>query len=443
VDPRLPLERRAQALWDWWLGGATFFQEPGYPYLVGLSYWLAGPEPWAVYAWQLLVGLAGVAVVHRLALRLHSHTAAAVAGLLAVLAPVPLYLEIALLRDALVAWLGIALALLMAWTVEGPRRRWLLLGLALGAATLVKQTFLVFPVLLGGWRLATAPAPWRSRLAAAGLLTAGMALSLSPAIGRNLAVGVPPLALAGNAGAILPMHHAVSAVPLGAMWGDDYVEVLAASDARPLQGLVAALRTHPDPWSVLALEARKLAYAFHGYEQPNNVDLALVEEESPLVAALPAVLLLLVPLAAAGLSGAGRRAWPAAIAVAASLPTMIVVSVTSRYRAQLTAALLPLAGVGAVQLAAWVRDRRPRPLAAAAALTAAYLALATTTPPGRSADERVALYRSDAEAFAQALPAYAVLNLEAALRLRPGDDLIEFRLAQLRRAARSRRAQGR
>ncbi len=434
VDPSLPPAARSAALWDRWLGGATFFQEPGYPYLVGLTYRLAGPDPWAVFAWQLLLGVVGVAIVHRLALRFGSHTAAAVAGALAVLAPVPLYLEVALLRDALVAWLGLALALLMAWAVEGSRRRWLVLGLGFGAAVLVKTTFLVFPILMALWRLGAVRAPGGKRLVAGGLVVAGLAVAMSPAILRNLAVGVPPLALNGSAAANLPLFHTAGARPYGQGVDWDFVRGLAASDGRPLQAFLAAARTHSGPWSLLALEARKLAYAFHGFEPPNNVDLALFQLEAPVLAKLPAVLVVLVPLAAIGLVGRGRRAWPVLVAVAGSLPALVIASVVGRYRAALTFALLPLAGIGAVQLAAWLRARRLRPLALTAALAAAYLAWATRDPPGESADMRAEQYYRDGEYFAGIDPAYAALNLEESLRLRPGHPAAQRRLAALRAA---------
>ena len=438
VDASLAAPERSAALWDRWLGGAAFHQEPGYPYLVGLTYRLAGPDPWAVYAWQLLLGVAGVLIVHRLALRLHSHTAAAAAGALAVLAPVPLYLEVALLRDSLVAWLGLALALLMAWTVEGSRCRWFVLGLATGAAGLVKLTFIAFPVLMGLWRLAAVRSPWRARLAAGGLVFAGVALALSPAMLRNVAVGVSPLALNGAAAAMLPLHHTGQALPYRAAFDRDYVRVLVESDGRPLQGLLGAARTHRGPRSLLALEAGKLLYAFHGFDLPNNVDLALFRLEAPVLATLPAVLVVLVPLAALGLAGAGRRSWPVLVAVGGSLPPLVMASVLGRYRASLTFALIPLAGVGIVQLAAWLRARRLAPVAVAAACWAAYLAWATRDLPAEEAATRAERYRKAGEHFAEIEPAYAALNFEESLRLRPGDAAVERRLAEMRRAARSR-----
>jgi 4-amino-4-deoxy-L-arabinose transferase-like glycosyltransferase len=436
IDRAAPDQARAEALWDHWLGGATWFQEPGYPYLVGLTYRLTGGTAWAVFLWQLAAGTLGVLAVWRLGVRVHSQLAGAAAGALAILAPVPLYLEVALLRDAAVAWLGPALALLMAWTVEGGRRRWLLLGLAVGGAALLKQTFLAFPVLMGAWRLAAVRSPWRDRLAAAGLVAAGVALALSPAVARNLAVGVPALAMNGSAAAMLPLNHTASAVPQGVRFDVDYVRALVASDGNLSRALAAALATHPGPGSVLALEGGKLLYAFHGFDVPNNVDLALFRQGSPLVASLPATPVLVMALGLLGLAGLRPgRGWPVLVAVAGSLPALLLATVVGRYRAALVAAMLPLAGVAVAQVVGWLRGRRWVPLTAGALATAAYLAWATGEPPGRGPARRAGEYRGAGEHFAAIDPAYAALNFAEAVRLAPGDPGLRRRLDEVRRAA--------
>jgi hypothetical protein len=422
----------AQArLWDRWLGGPTFFQEPAYPYLVGLTYWIAGPTPWAVFAWQLALGVATVLLAHALARRQFGHAAGAAAGLLAALAPVPLFYEVTLLRDTLVVFATLALALLMHWAVEGPRRRWLVLGLAFGAAALVKQTFLAFPLLLAGWRLLARRAPARERLAAAGLVVAGMALALSPAVARNLAVGVPALALNGSAATMLPMFHTAQATPFVVRLDDDYIRLLLAGTDSPLRSLLEAARTHDGAWPFLLLELRKLAYAWHGFEAHNNVDFYLFRQAAPVLEALPARMVVLVPLAAVGLARAAGRAWPLLIAILASVAGLVLATVLARFRAPLTVALLPLAGAGAVQLAAWLAARRWRPLAAAAVASALYLPWASADPPGRSAAVRAAEYRKDGVWFAKHDPALGALYLLEAGRLAPASPRQRERLGEL------------
>lgn len=421
------VERR---LWDRWLGEATFFQEPAYPYLVGLTYWLAGPKPWAVFTWQLALGVAGVLLVHALARRLYSHSAALAAGALAVLAPVPLFYEVVLLRDSLVVFVTLALALLMHWAVEGPRRRWLLLGLAFGLAALVKQTFLALPLLLAGWRLATVRGATRERLAAAGLVIAGMALALSPTVARNLAVGVPALALNGSAGAMLPMFHTSQASPGFIAVGEDYVRSMLAGGGSPLRTLLAAARTHRDAWHFLALELQKVAFTWHGYEAPNNVDFYLFRQGAPLLGALPARLAVLVPLAAIGLVRGPGRAWPLLLGVAATLAGVVMATALARYRLPVVAALLPLAGAGVVRLGGWIAAFRWRPIALATLATAPYLAWASSEPPGRGPEVRAAEYRRSSTWFGQQDPALGALCLLEASSLVPPTPQLQAKLGE-------------
>jgi hypothetical protein len=427
---------RLQArVWDRWLGGATFFQEPGYPYLVGLTYRLAGPEPWAVFTWQLGLGVAAVLLVHALARRLYSHTAAAAAGLLAVLAPVPLFYEVTLLRDSLVVFTTLALALLVHWAVEGPRRRWFVLGVAFGAAALVKQSFLAYPVLLAVWRLCAARPPLRDRLAAAGLVVAGMALALSPAVARNLAVGAPALALNGSAAAMLPMFHTAEAGVSVVRLDEGYLRLLLAGPTSPLGAFWAAARTHADAWAFLALELKKVLFAWHAFEAPNNVDYALFRQASPLLDVLPARLLVLLPLAAIGLARDAGRAWPLLLAVLVTLAGLVLATTLGRFRAPLVAAVIPLAGAGAVRVGGWLAARRWRPLIGATAAAALYAAWASADPPGRGAEVRAAEYRRDGKWYAQRDPALGALYLLEAARLAPATPPHRARIGELLLAA--------
>ena len=434
LAPDLRYDRVAMEgkLWDHWLGGATFYQEPAYPYLVGFTYRLLGPNPWWVFGWQLALGIAGVLLVHRLARRLFSETAAAAAGAIAVLAPIPLFFEVTLLRDGLVVFATLALALLMHWAPSGGRGRWFALGLAFGGAALVKQSFLLFPLVMGAWRVATVRSRPRDRVAAAGLVGTGMAIALLPAVLRNVAVGAPALAMNGSATAMLAMYHVSTATPFDLVVSPEFTRVLMAADGRFVASLLEAVRTHQSVWGFLALNLRKLLYAWNGFEAPNNVDFYLFREGAPLLAALPATFVVLLPLA--GIGVATRRAatsWPLLVAILASVPTLVLGAVLSRYRAPVAAALLPLAGAGAVRLASWIAGRRWRPLAAAAGATALYLAWGTADPPGKEPAIRARTYAWAGVEMAQRKePAFAALCLQESLRLVPGAPDVEAWLGQ-------------
>jgi len=444
-DPSLPVtlglasdltydrEAMEERLWDHWLRGPTYFQEPAYPYLVGVTYLLSGRNVWHVFAWQLVLGVLGVILVHRLARRLFSETAALAAGVLAILAPIPLFYEVTLLRDALVVFVTLALALLMDWAPEGGRGRWLILGIAFGAATLVKQSFLAFPVAMGLWRLATVRGPARDRLAVAGLVTAGIAVALLPAVLRNLLVGVQPLALNGSATAMLAVFHSAHASPYDMVIAPEFTRVLMASDGRLFASFVEATRTYASPWGVVALNAKKLFYLWHGLESPNGgVDFYVFRQGVPVLAALPATFVTLVPLAGVGLASRDApRAWPLLVALSGSVATIIVAAPLSRYRAPIGALLLPLAGAGLVRLASWITARRWLRTGAAAAATTLYLAWATSGPPRREPALRAEKYaHQGVHLFRTGEPVMAAFYLQESLRLEPKVPAVEAHLGQ-------------
>jgi hypothetical protein len=79
-------------LWEEWLGRKRFYQEPLYPYLVALTYKVAGFDVRYVFAWQLLLGVLNNVLIYFVARRYFGATAAAVAALLAALCSPLLYL---------------------------------------------------------------------------------------------------------------------------------------------------------------------------------------------------------------------------------------------------------------------------------------------------------------------------------------------------------------
>src|SRR5262245_52277440 len=59
----------AAALWDRWYGGKLFHQEPLYPYVVGITYRIFGPDPRWVYAIQMILGVLSNVLVWSIARR--------------------------------------------------------------------------------------------------------------------------------------------------------------------------------------------------------------------------------------------------------------------------------------------------------------------------------------------------------------------------------------
>src|SRR5262249_54450714 len=73
----------AELLWARWLHLPQFYQDPLYPYLVAVTYRVAGTNPEYVLVWQALLGLLSIVLVWHLARRYFGDVAALVAGLMA------------------------------------------------------------------------------------------------------------------------------------------------------------------------------------------------------------------------------------------------------------------------------------------------------------------------------------------------------------------------
>ncbi len=148
-------ERIAQGLgytWLWPDGAVTFAAHYpiGYPAALGAIYALVGPRPWAAMVLNAALGALAAYAAHRLAARSGSRAIALVAGLLVALHPGLVAYTPALMTEGVVAALVVVAAALAAWTRDRPSSRWLgltLLGLVLGAATLVRpQSLLLAPL---------------------------------------------------------------------------------------------------------------------------------------------------------------------------------------------------------------------------------------------------------------------------------------------------------
>ncbi|MBI5546218.1 MAG: glycosyltransferase family 39 protein [Deltaproteobacteria bacterium] len=443
TDPQLPVrlgltddaayDRPAmvRTLWDRWLGGPTYFQEPAYPYLVALTYVLTGASAWNVYAWQLVLGVLSVLLIWQLARRLFGDVAGLVAGILSVLAPLPLMLEVTLLRDSLVAFTTLAILLAMLWAPEGSRWRWAVLGMAFGAAVLVKQSFWLFPPLFAAWRLTSARAPWRERGLAGVLVGGGLLALLLPTMARNLIVGVPPFAFNASGAAMLALFHTADASPTTLSASATYARILAATDGQLVPSLLEAMRTHSGLGSFLGLNLQKALYAWHGFEIPNNVDFALFRNGAPVLELLPATVRMLAPLAMVGAIAYRARGGVLYLAIVAHFATLILAAPLSRYRATVLVVLMPLAGAGAVTLVRWITRRRWFPVALASAASAGYLLWSYSELPHLELEQQIAFYSRNGQASLRAKePGFAALNFQEALRLAPHSPETKLQLGE-------------
>jgi len=388
------LEQRIVAcglLWQEWVGAGRFYQEPLYPYLIALTYQVAGFYASYVFAWQILLGLLSNVLIYLIARRYFGEAAGAVAGLLAALCSSLLYFEMVLLRETLVVFTG----LLLVWLAGTATRRrslswWLATGVVMGLALTLKSHFAIF--LLGTLVLLAVQCRKNFRdllrLEAAALV--GIVVGLTPLMARNIAVGVSPLSTASTGGLTFLIANANEPqTPLSNPHLHEAAEIMSQTRGRMLPAVAATLRTYGDGTAYLRLLSAKFTAIWHWFELSDNTNIFYYRLHAAILRYLPVTFFILAPLALMGLllgirrppgptsAGLAEQAWRAAphlyLLVLTNLAVLVVFFVRDRFRAPLTAALIPFAALTVVQVVEWLRRGR---LAKAAVAMAGVLLLA-------------------------------------------------------------------
>lgn len=397
-------------LWSRWMGGHQFYEDPLYPYLIGLTYRLFGDDVRFVFAWQMAFGVMSNVLIWLLAWRFFGPVVAACAGALAVLSAPLMYYELILLRETGIVFAGLGLVWLTDRALTRGHWAWFaLLGACLGLACLLKSSF----VLLGGGVIAGIVAHfrfrWRGLWVPVAATTAGLAIVLIPLVARNRALDVPPLALASSGGLTFMISNDIDYNPQDGFKIDAprLAGLLGESGGGLLPAVIATLRPHTIS-SYGTLLWRKWDRAWYWFEIPNNENFYYMRLRAPVLAWLPVTFWLCSPLALAGLTlGMSRpsRVWLLYLLVVCCLIPLLVFYVLGRFRPPLMAAVIPFAALSLVEFVRWVGNRRYRRVGLG---VAAILILASWTgralqgqPLIRDADWRVpfsARYQSEAQA---------------------------------------------
>ena len=174
------------------LGKTIFYQDPLYPYFLGLIFSIFGENFFLVRTLQVVMGLGSLALVYWTGKKLLGPWPGVAAAATLALYRGLYFFELQLLKSSMVVLLSAASCALGVAAADRPRSwwRWAALGVSLGLLTLLRGNFQpILPLLLLWAIFAFREDPPRLRLLRAGLLAAGVALVLVPVAVRNHAVG--------------------------------------------------------------------------------------------------------------------------------------------------------------------------------------------------------------------------------------------------------------
>jgi tetratricopeptide (TPR) repeat protein len=364
---------------------------PGYPFFLGAILWLTGGSLTAVRVVQAVMASLACLLTARIAGRTLTPRACLAAGLVhAAYAPF-IYLDTAILAEPLLIFLmllatDIATRAATRESAGGradATRSWILAGLALGAAAIVRPTALV---LLPAFAMALRAHARPGRVVTRALsLATGVLMVAGPVVIQNCRVtGVPLIQAYGGMnvylGNTVSGDGGARARP-GGTWDLLEAEASRAGTSRNEQDRYFVRRTLTEiagaPLAYLTVLANKGAWLTQQEELRDTHSLYFFREHLPLLRWLPGFGLAFA-LAAVGLMSRGSaRArgwllWPLLLLAA----TVIFLVVGLRYRAPLVPFVIAWAGGGLAYLIDTSRTGGWRPLARSAAILVAVFVLA-------------------------------------------------------------------
>ncbi|MEX0321823.1 MAG: ArnT family glycosyltransferase [Puniceicoccaceae bacterium] len=361
------IEARNRALWDHWYGGKSYHQEPMYAYTLAVLFKVFGENNLSVvYILQSIIGLGSIFLVYSISQSLFSRKVAIVAGVLVTLYAPLLFFETILLRASFIAFASLLLVRLSIWARDkGTLKQWLILGVACGAAILLKSNLLLFFAGTIALMALEIPRQFKKTALIGGVMVAGFILALLPLIGRNMMVGVSP----GRLSSVTPVTFLTTNIPGTTVTGftpldDGIVAGMGASDGKLLPILRGTLKSHTFG-SYSDLVIRKLAGIFHWYEYPNNTNFYFHEKFSFVLRNLPVSTILILSLAIPGIFLSFRnlkQTSPLLLMILTHLATIILVFVSARFRLPLVVCAIPFAAVALVRFVDFAQAKQWKPL---------------------------------------------------------------------------------
>ena len=186
-----------------WLGKEVFYQDPLYPYFLGVIYSVIGRDFLWVRMIQLLLGSATCVFIYLLGKSFFDARTGLVAGIIAALYRPFFYFEAMFLKTFLGIFLLCAFLLML---VVARKRRWFLMwvaaGLVLGLLVLARSNSLALVAGVFLWLFATdrKTEVFRQKLISFGGFAVGLAIIVTTVFARNYIVGKDVVVLTSQAG---------------------------------------------------------------------------------------------------------------------------------------------------------------------------------------------------------------------------------------------------
>ena len=333
---------------------------PGYPYFAGAILALSGGSLMAIRMAQALIGALTCVLTARIAERTLGPRAYVPTGLLMALYGPLLYIDTAILAEPLFVFL-LAGALNLAIDAGGRVRSWLICGLLVGAAAIVRPTALA----VGAAFLATLRVRARrtDRTQAAGAFLLGVAVLTAPVAIANWRIsGIPMIQAYGGMNVYLgnrPAGDGGARARLGGEW--DRLEGEASRHAATreeqdhyyVSKALAEISERPVAYAGLLVS--KAVWTLQDEELRDTHSYYFFVEQWPLLRWLP-TFGWLMGLAVIGISTtrSADRTW-LLVYTAAVMATLVFLVLGTRYRIPLVPAIAAFAGAGVAALIEQVR----------------------------------------------------------------------------------------
>lgn len=361
-------------------GPMPFYMAPLYPYMLAIIYKVFGHNLPLVYVLQMALGVVNAYLVYLIARKLVGHASGIVAIVLMLFYGPLIYLEPKIMTETLAVTLNLASIIFLLIALEKPTvSKFFISGILLGFSVVCRGNALITAVIFIGW-------VFRSRLKKGSLarsvipLAFGVILAIMPVTARNYFIGRDFVLVSSNWGIVFAQgnneHANGVSMPLpgfsGSIGAQREEEMALASKAlgHPVkqsesarywfgQGLKFICER---PAAFAWLLVRKVIWSLHHRESRCSYNFYLEQEIVPILRLLVLPFPLIAGLALYGFirgyaKGMPREANLVALYVISIFLSLIIFSVSSRYRAPAVPALAIFAGLGIVQALEAVRGR--------------------------------------------------------------------------------------